>query len=49
MIVTRLLMLNVCYVIKLGEEKIWNNVLASDFVTVLSIRPLSKNILAVSA
>jgi hypothetical protein len=32
------------YTLKVVSEQIWNNVLASDFVSVLFIRPLSKNI-----
>lgn len=32
------------YALKVVSEQIWNNVLASDFVSVLFIRPLSKNI-----
>jgi hypothetical protein len=32
------------YTLKVVSEQIWNNVLASDFVSVLFIRPLSNNI-----
>jgi hypothetical protein len=32
------------YALKMVSEQIWNNVLASNFVSVLFIRPLSKNI-----
>jgi hypothetical protein len=33
--------------LKVATENIWNNVLDSDFVAVLSIRPLSERIHAV--
>jgi hypothetical protein len=33
------------YALKVVSEQIWNNVLASDFISVLFIRPLSKNII----